>query len=106
MVSCCTLNSCCCCQRMSVLEERLEKSMSFEAGNGKSLQERFKDAELNVASKLNQVPEDMQLMLYGFYMQAKEGDVKGPRPSFFNRKERAKHDFWSRHKGMPRAFAK
>lgn len=67
---------------------------------------RFEDAQREAVAKLSQqTPEDIKLMLYGFYKQAKEGDVKGERPGFWNTRERAKYDFWARHQGMSRTQA-
>mmetsp|Transcript_95451 Transcript_95451/g.270210 ORF Transcript_95451/g.270210 Transcript_95451/m.270210 type:complete len:588 (-) Transcript_95451:199-1962(-) len=73
--------------------------------DGESLAGKLRDAELRAASRAGQVSADMQLMLHGFLMQAREGDVRGRRPDFFRRTERARYDFWARHRGMPRALA-
>ena len=40
------------------------------------------------------------LKLYSYYKQATEGDVKGERPGGFDFVGGAKHDAWSKLKGM------
>lgn len=101
--------SCCCCCHPAKPRGRGLKGGILDgqgdAEDGESLAGRLKDAELRAASKAGQVSDNMQLMLHGFHMQAREGDVRGRRPDFFRRTERARYDFWARHQGMPRALA-
>jgi len=71
-----------------------------------SLDQRFEDAQREAVRKLSdQTPEDMKFMLYGFYKQAKEGDVRGDPPRSWDRKEKTKYDYWARHRGMSREQA-
>jgi len=70
------------------------------------LEQRFEDAQREAVRKLrDQTPEDMKFMLYGFYKQAKEGDVKGERPGSWNNQEKTKYDYWARHRGMSKEQA-
>jgi diazepam-binding inhibitor (GABA receptor modulating acyl-CoA-binding protein) len=66
----------------------------------KSVADQFKDAKARV-EKLSQRPSNDQLLdLYGLYKQATEGDVSGERPGLFDLKGRAKHDAWTKRKGV------
>lgn len=66
----------------------------------------FEEAQREAVRRLNdETPDDQKFMLYGFYKQAKEGDVQGERPAFWNSRERSKYDYWARHKGMSREQA-
>jgi diazepam-binding inhibitor (GABA receptor modulator, acyl-CoA-binding protein) len=76
------------------------------AERGSALEQRFQEAQAEAVEKLSkQTPDDLRLMLYGFYKQATDGDVFGERPGFFNSKERSKYDAWAAHKGMSRQDA-
>jgi len=70
---------------------------------GQALLQRFEDAQREAVRRLNdQTPEELKMMLYGFYKQAKEGDVKGDRPGYMaKRDDQMKYDYWARHRGMP-----
>jgi len=71
-----------------------------------TLEQRFEDAQREAVRKLNdQTPEDMKFMLYGFYKQAKEGDVRSAPLLNWNSKEKTKYDYWARHRGMSREKA-
>eukprot|EP00418_Pyrodinium_bahamense_P048803 CAMPEP_0179166600 /NCGR_PEP_ID=MMETSP0796-20121207/81860_1 /TAXON_ID=73915 /ORGANISM="Pyrodinium bahamense, Strain pbaha01" /LENGTH=674 /DNA_ID=CAMNT_0020869209 /DNA_START=11 /DNA_END=2035 /DNA_ORIENTATION=+ len=65
------------------------------------LKERFQDAQQEAMAKLSDTtPQDVRLLLYGFYHQAKKGNVLGTRPGFFNTKDRSKFDAWAKLKDM------
>lgn len=55
------------------------------------------------AEAVKQLPEkpdnDMLLKLYAAFKQASEGDVSGPKPSFFDFKGLAKYEAWEKLKG-------
>jgi len=66
-----------------------------------SLEDRFEEAQrLAVENLSDSTPEDIKLMLYGYYKQAREGDASGQRPSFFSRRDRQKYDAWDKCRGM------
>mmetsp|Transcript_37490 Transcript_37490/g.116514 ORF Transcript_37490/g.116514 Transcript_37490/m.116514 type:complete len:108 (+) Transcript_37490:819-1142(+) len=66
-----------------------------------SLQDRFRKAQRDAVTKLrDNTPDDMKFQLYGFYRQARDGDIIGERPNIFNHRERAKYDAWARNRGM------
>jgi len=69
-------------------------SMTFEAAADKV--KNFKKDPGN-ATKLE---------LYGWFKQAKVGDVQGSRPGMFSMQERAKWDAWEKVKGMSADDAK
>ena len=62
---------------------------TFEAAvaNSKNLSERPDNATL--------------LKLYALYKQAAHGDADGPKPGFFDFVNTAKHEAWTRLRGMP-----
>jgi len=47
-----------------------------------------------------QVPQAVQLEIYGLYKQATEGDVKGSKPSRIKLVSRTKYEAWAACKGM------
>eukprot|EP00419_Tripos_fusus_P048118 CAMPEP_0172817600 /NCGR_PEP_ID=MMETSP1075-20121228/13320_1 /TAXON_ID=2916 /ORGANISM="Ceratium fusus, Strain PA161109" /LENGTH=605 /DNA_ID=CAMNT_0013657829 /DNA_START=65 /DNA_END=1882 /DNA_ORIENTATION=- len=66
-----------------------------------SLEDRFEEAQRMAVQNLSDAtPEEVKLMLYGYYKQAREGDASGERPSFFSRRDRQKFDAWDRCRGM------
>jgi acyl-CoA-binding protein len=70
-----------------------------KAGAG-DLKARF-EAAAKAAKQATRKPSDQTLLkLYAYYKQATEGDVSGPSPSFLDFVGRAKHDAWSKIKGM------
>merc|ERR1740121_1428464 len=57
---------------------------------------RFEDAQREAVRKLkDSTPSDIKFLLYGYYMQATEGDVRGRRPNLVTPWDRAKWDAWS-----------
>jgi acyl-CoA-binding protein len=53
------------------------------------------------AKKTKKKPDNATLLkLYSYYKQATDGDVKGERPGGFDFVGGAKHDAWSKLKGM------
>eukprot|EP00442_Polarella_glacialis_P046320 CAMPEP_0115056412 /NCGR_PEP_ID=MMETSP0227-20121206/5176_1 /TAXON_ID=89957 /ORGANISM="Polarella glacialis, Strain CCMP 1383" /LENGTH=676 /DNA_ID=CAMNT_0002441077 /DNA_START=8 /DNA_END=2035 /DNA_ORIENTATION=+ len=69
--------------------------------NYQQLEQAFQDAQAKAVNKLTKnTPEELKIMLYGFYKQATEGDVRGDRPSIFSQKDRTKYDAWVEHNGL------
>lgn len=61
------------------------------------------DAAAAAAKQTKKKPDNATLLkLYSYYKQATEGDVKGARPGGFDFVGGAKHDAWSKLKGMGR----
>ncbi len=59
------------------------------------------EAAAAAAKKTKKKPDNATLLkLYSYYKQATEGDVSGPRPGGFDFVGGAKHDAWSKLKGM------
>ena len=59
------------------------------------------EAAAAAAKKTKKKPDNATLLkLYSFYKQATDGDVSGPRPGGFDFVGGAKHDAWSKLKGM------
>lgn len=57
--------------------------------------------------RLSQRPDnDTLLKLYALYKQATDGDANGPKPGFFDFVGTAKHEAWSRLRGMSAAEAR
>ena len=66
----------------------------------KDLKSKF-EAAAAAAKQTRKKPDNTTLLkLYSYYKQATEGDVKGPRPGGFDFVGGAKHDAWSKLKGM------
>ena len=64
------------------------------------LKSRF-DAATAAAKQTKKKPDNATLLkLYSYYKQATDGDVKGDRPGGFDFVGGAKHDAWSKLKGM------
>ncbi len=69
------------------------------------LAKKFEAAQAE-AKNLTERPDDAVLLkLYALYKQGSEGDVTGDRPAFFDFKGGAKHDAWTKLKGMPKDAA-
>ncbi len=66
----------------------------------KDLKSKF-DAATAAAKQTKKRPDNATLLkLYSYYKQATEGDVQGNRPGGFDFVAGAKHDAWSKLKGM------
>ena len=64
------------------------------------------EAAAAAAKKTKKKPDNATLLkLYSYYKQSTEGDVTGPRPGGFDFVGGAKHDAWSKLKGMSTAEA-
>ena len=64
------------------------------------LKARF-EAAATAAKQTKKKPDNETLLkLYSYYKQAIDGDVKGERPGGFDFAGGAKHDAWSKVKGM------
>jgi len=64
------------------------------------LRKRF-EAAAAAAKQTKKRPDNPTLLkLYSFYKQATEGDVRGDRPGGFDFVGGAKHDAWTKLKGM------
>ena len=61
------------------------------------------EAAAAAAKQTKKKPDNATLLkLYSYYKQASEGDVSGDRPGGFDFVGGAKHDAWSKLKGMRR----
>jgi diazepam-binding inhibitor (GABA receptor modulator, acyl-CoA-binding protein) len=70
------------------------------AAAAKDLKAQF-EAAAAAAKQAKKRPDNATLLkLYSYYKQATEGDVKGERPGGFDFVGGAKHDAWSKLKGM------
>jgi diazepam-binding inhibitor (GABA receptor modulator, acyl-CoA-binding protein) len=59
------------------------------------------EAAAAAAKKTKKKPDNATLLkLYSYYKQATDGDVEGERPGGFDFVGGAKHDAWSKLKGM------
>ena len=59
------------------------------------------EAAATAAKKTKKKPDNATLLkLYSYYKQATDGDVSGARPGGFDFVGGAKHDAWSKLKGM------
>jgi acyl-CoA-binding protein len=59
------------------------------------------EAATAAAKQTKKKPDNATLLkLYSYYKQATDGDVKGDRPGGFDFVGGAKHDAWSKLKGM------
>ena len=66
----------------------------------KDLKAKFEAAAV-AAKQTKKRPDNPTLLkLYSYYKQATEGDAKGDRPGGFDFVGGAKHDAWSKLKGM------
>jgi acyl-CoA-binding protein len=69
------------------------------------IHKRFEAAAKDVRSLPNEPGTYELLELYALYKQATVGDVSGLRPGAFYIRARAKHDAWSKAKGLKREDA-
>jgi acyl-CoA-binding protein len=68
----------------------------------KDLKAKF-EAAAAAAKQTKRRPDNATLLkLYSYYKQATEGDAQGERPGGFDFVGGAKHDAWSKLKGMSR----
>ena len=65
--------------------------------------ERLKDESL--AEKVQALPDDKKLAIYGLFKQATVGDVNTSRPGMLDFKGKAKWDAWDAKKGMSQVDA-
>jgi len=71
-----------------------------------SLDERFEQAQQAAVERLSDdTADEVKLLIYAYYRQAKEGDITGKQPSPSNRWERTKHDAWLKCWGLSREEA-
>jgi acyl-CoA-binding protein len=63
------------------------------------LKQQFEKAATDVKSLSERPDNDTMLRLYGLYKQGAEGDVKGPKPGFFDFVGSAKYEAWEKLKG-------
>jgi diazepam-binding inhibitor (GABA receptor modulator, acyl-CoA-binding protein) len=69
------------------------------------VRKQFESAVRDVR-KLPSEPATAELLeLYALYKQATVGDVSGPRPGAFDVRARAKHDAWTKARGLSTAEA-
>jgi diazepam-binding inhibitor (GABA receptor modulator, acyl-CoA-binding protein) len=66
----------------------------------KDLKSKFEAAAAAAKSTKKRPDNATLLKLYSYYKQATEGDVKSDRPGGFDFVGGAKHDAWSKLKGM------
>ena len=64
------------------------------------LKQRFEAAAAGARQTKKRPDNATMLKLYSYYKQATEGDVKGERPGGFDFVGGAKHDAWTKLKGM------
>ena len=64
------------------------------------LQSRFEQAAKDIHSLPERPDNDTLLRLYGLYKQGSEGDVRGPRPGFFDFVGTAKYEAWEKLAGV------
>jgi diazepam-binding inhibitor (GABA receptor modulator, acyl-CoA-binding protein) len=69
------------------------------------IHKRFAAAAKDVRSLPSEPGTRELLELYALYKQATAGDVSGLRPGAFDVRARAKHDAWSKAKGLEREDA-
>jgi acyl-CoA-binding protein len=63
------------------------------------LKQQFEKAATDVKSLTDRPDNDTMLRLYALYKQGAEGDVKGPKPGFFDFVGSAKYEAWEKLKG-------
>ena len=63
------------------------------------LQSRFEQAAKDIHSLPERPDNDTMLRLYALYKQGSEGDVRGPRPGFFDFVGTAKYEAWEKLSG-------
>jgi acyl-CoA-binding protein len=63
------------------------------------LKTQFENAAKDVMNLAERPDNDTMLRLYGLYKQGSEGDVKGPKPGFFDFVGTAKYEAWEKLAG-------
>jgi acyl-CoA-binding protein len=63
------------------------------------LKDQFQKAAKAVMSLAERPDNDTMLRLYALYKQGSEGDVKGPKPGFFDFVGTAKYEAWEKLAG-------
>ncbi len=63
------------------------------------LKNEFENAAKAVMNLADRPDNDTMLRLYGLYKQGSEGDVKGPKPGFFDFVGTAKYEAWEKLAG-------
>lgn len=63
------------------------------------LKKQFEKAAKDVMNLPERPDNDTMLRLYGLYKQGSEGDVKGPKPGFFDFVGTAKYEAWEQLAG-------
>ena len=63
------------------------------------LKTQFENAAKDVMNLADRPDNDTMLRLYGLYKQGSEGDVKGPKPGFFDFVGTAKYEAWEKLAG-------
>ena len=63
------------------------------------LKKLFEKAAKDVMSLSERPDNDTMLRLYALYKQGSEGDVKGPKPGFFDFVGSAKYEAWEKLEG-------
>jgi len=63
------------------------------------LKQQFEKAAADVKGLSERPDNDTMLRLYGLYKQGAEGDVKGPKPGFFDFVGSAKYEAWEKLQG-------
>jgi acyl-CoA-binding protein len=63
------------------------------------LKKQFEKAATDVKSLTERPDNDTMLRLYALYKQGSEGDVKGPKPGFFDFVGSAKYEAWEKLQG-------
>jgi acyl-CoA-binding protein len=69
------------------------------------LQSQFEQAFLDITRLGHRPDNDTLLRIYALYKQGAEGDVRGPKPGFFDFVGTAKFEAWSKLAGMQREQA-
>jgi len=93
-------------QHAAIAEAAANAQTAAPVQAAKSDGDRFEEAQREAVRKLkDSTPLDVKFLLYGYYMQATEGDVKGVRPSLIAPRDRAKWDAWNACKAMTREEA-
>ena len=63
------------------------------------LKTQFESAAKDIMNLAERPDNDTMLRLYGLYKQGSEGDVKGPKPGFFDFVGTAKYEAWEKLAG-------
>ena len=63
------------------------------------LKSQFEQAAKDVHALAERPDNDTMLRLYALYKQGSEGDVKGPKPGFFDFVGTAKYEAWEKLQG-------